>query len=379
MASGGRPPGGRRQQREDSDSDRDLQEQSPKDMHGPPATNKSWFIPDEDIVSLVSRLAQTNTFGTSESSSWASPRRHRQEGVQTASNALERAIRMREESAAAAASTPPSLTKKSWKVSDDKVKEFVASLSQAPAPMTPRHGTGTLGLAGSETVRSARHGEKMDVWIFFQDSEDAMRLAVSPWLRMGPDKAEPDALGASMGTSYSSTPRSRSSWRDSLKGMIEELAGIEMDRLKLYLGATQLLGDHRHLKFLGIAHGDTICVRINKNVPGSDEESQVRSWKDRHLVLACAQKAALAVDKQRGNKYERWTLENSKYLKHCRNISGDVYMQLKWTFQKVSRKRQDGDTVPMFKLDKGHMEQPIYVNDPENAAMRHVRIKFGLI
>ncbi|CAE7559050.1 unnamed protein product, partial [Symbiodinium pilosum] len=78
--------------------------------------------------------------------------------------------------------------KKSWKISDEDFRAFVLSLArEEPAPAKPP----VLAASQSEPLLRRRPGpvqtdQKINVHVYFVDSQDVMTLRVSPDLRIGP-------------------------------------------------------------------------------------------------------------------------------------------------------------------------------------------------
>jgi len=299
-------------------------------------------------------------------------------------------------------------------VPDSAITDLVASLSSAATPSTPRTGPGSarllpsLGGSGpfAQTLRvaspastlragtgtlaqalrasspastlrassprtwpgcnSARQSEKtFDIWIYFTDSEDHMRVTVPPSLRLGPP-----AHGSEADTDAAVGRGSVGPWRaESLKGLIEAACDIEVGRQRFFFRQTALINDGLSLKSYGIGDGDQLKLRILKHGSHSMGVKACRSERLRGDRLA--------------GKYDGWALAKTKHIKQCRNSQGVVYMQPKWN--KVPPQSEPhislaaGCSYSSRMHGSGALAHPVYVKDRDDNQMRNLRTRLSVL
>lgn len=361
----------------DTDSDADLQE--PDGPHGPAATGKWWFVPDAEIQALISEQSRPGGPTAARPRPGAKTGAGCPPGRGVPGGASPPAGAERDAGLAVAARGPGSKeSSKDWRVPDAAIIQLVESLSSPPPPQ-PRAGCARLlSLAGSATLarapapqcNSARQSERtIDIWIYFSDSEDHMRLSVPPSLRLGPPEPGSGACPqAARRAGRLSTP----SWRraESLKGLIEELCEIEVDRQRLFFPyQTALTNDELSLRSYGVGDGDQLKLRILKH--GAHSNGSVGS--------SCE----LGSRSQRGDrlagKYSGWSLANSRHIQQCRNPTGEVYMQPKWVTFAPQAKPRVSLAAGCSEISRGifdsALDQPIYLRDRDDWHMSNVRLR----
>jgi len=235
---------------------------------------------------------------------------------------------------------------------------------------------------------------RIDVWIYIVQSEDAMRIRVPLDLPVGPPKApRPNrftdiyGLGASTKgfalAKHTFDPRHRKftpansedwipEWSQSLKGIIEEYAEIEMSRMRLFYRQAPLTNDCLTLRSYGIQEGATIQLRIQRWVPGMPPPS-------RDLLLATSKRLqGAAKENTPSAKYDGYTMRLCSRLNECRLSTGDVYMQPKWLSEKNPRlfaKVGIGtDGSGNYTAGPQQSDAPIWVRDRDDDKLRRVRL-----
>jgi len=297
----------------------------------------------------------------------------------------------------------------SWKVSDQQIEQLVLSMSSAPPSQASRRASSQaggalrasgLGRAGAATISASASAParladdgRIDVWIYFLQSEDLMRLRVPLDLPAGPPKAPSSnrftdmyGLGASTkGFDLAKhtfdhrrrefTPANREDWvpegGGSLKQLIEEYAEIEASRMRLFYRQIPLSNDQLTLRSYGIKDGDTISLRIQRFVPGCSM--------GRDVQLATSKRLEPSAEERSGaSKYDGYSLRFCKRLKEFRNANGDVYMQPKWCsemnprlFAKVG---VAVDGAGNFSAAPNQLDAPIWIRDKDNEKLRRVRL-----
>lgn len=372
----------------DSDSDPDLQQPDVEELHGHPAVSKWWFVPDEEIEAFVSDRSCAEGFRYKKRDSGKSPSSSRatgtisRVGASAMSDTVDHRLRTQGRS-----SVSREAGKKDWMVPDEAIQDLITSMSltsKSPKSAASLSLAGTMDLPMS-VVQSARRSQSINIWIFFVDSEDSMRLTVSPWLRVGPRKVLPDSDVARASTPKSEPAvasgggrcslRWNSGLSQSLKGMIEELAEIEISRQKLSFHQCPLSGDEQSLRSYGIGDGDKLFCRIDRH------RFHAQAQLNKDFNLTCTQRASSPRDITAG-KYESWSLLNSKHIKDCRSSQGSVYMQPKWVIQQgAGAFSQVGSSVDVRRSHRPRPEawdRSVWIKDRNDINVRAVRLRTGL-
>ncbi|CAK0867180.1 unnamed protein product [Prorocentrum cordatum] len=213
----------------------------------------------------------------------------------------------------------------------------------------------------------------IDVWIYFTDSEDHLRVRVPPSLRLGPLPGAAGPRAAGPGASgRGSRLLSPSQWRpESLKGLIEGICEIEVDRQRLFFNQNVIMNDDISLKAYGIGDGDQLNLRILKHGSHSHGGTESSLEPGSHVQRG---------DKLAG-KYSGWTLANTRLIKQCRDPHGEVYMQPKWvTFAPQASKRASL-AAACSEASRGpfgtRLDHPIYVRDRDDSHMRSLRLRLS--
>eukprot|EP00930_Biecheleria_cincta_P043888 TRINITY_DN30116_c0_g2_i1.p1 TRINITY_DN30116_c0_g2~~TRINITY_DN30116_c0_g2_i1.p1 ORF type:complete len:450 (-),score=94.45 TRINITY_DN30116_c0_g2_i1:47-1360(-) len=230
---------------------------------------------------------------------------------------------------------------KSWKVSDEQLERLILKMREeqeapqplsnsAPARLTSSVSAPSLSLshtkATSECQRSLgkrprllsstgrldlRRDGKIGVNIFFLDSGDTMTVRVDPELHIGPAMLPEgnrftDIFGLGASTKgfnevkkfdykrrkWGAEVRENwlPEWSQSLKGLVEELTGVEVARQRLMYKNVHMTSENMTIKSWGLKDGDTIMLRYLNRVPSDVLETSEKA-------MQAAQLAARASDR----------------------------------------------------------------------------------
>mmetsp|Transcript_35514 Transcript_35514/g.81997 ORF Transcript_35514/g.81997 Transcript_35514/m.81997 type:complete len:530 (+) Transcript_35514:50-1639(+) len=185
--------------------------------------------------------------------------------------------------------------KKPWKISDDDFRDFVLSLARSDAEVAPASAPALASSASAPVLRGGRgldqvqgsKDAKINVQVYFLDSQDVMTLRVSPELRIGP--AQPpkgnrftDIYGLGANTKgfaeFKKFDYQRRqwlggfrrewvpAWSQSLKGIIHDLTGMEIARQKLFWRNVPMNNDNLTLRSWGVKDGDGVQLRFQQKI-----------------------------------------------------------------------------------------------------------------
>lgn len=288
---------------------------------------------------------------------------------------------------------------KSWKVSDDQIRHYILEMSNADcsneaAVQASAHSV----LANSRRCRGPPAGDgKICVNIFMVDSGDTLLLRVPSDLRIGPSRPPPpnrftDIFGQGASTkgfaqrdkSFDYKRRELGStqrpgwtpeWIPSLKGLVEHLTGLEVDRQILSYKNMTMAQDDLTLAARGIKGGETLQLR-------AQQKRHATGGKGREVALATTKRREEVLKRQRHQQASSnegsavASLRQSRHLSKCRS-DGDVWMMPRWIhndspelFSRVGAgvDGHGGHTVrPDFE------STPIFLSDATDCSMARVR------
>lgn len=156
---------------------------------------------------------------------------------------------------------------------------------------------------GRRHTAASKSQELITVYVDVPDVQGAMAIIVHPDTRIGPDKAPApnrfhDVFGRGASTKgfldkkksydykrrvWGPTVREgfRPAWEESLKGLIEDITGIAVEKQRLLYHGSPIRCDEMTVRSYGITHGQTVTLALKKeHVVGRDE-----------VMLACTAKA----------------------------------------------------------------------------------------
>lgn len=326
--------------------------------------------------------------------------------------------REREDQSDDAYAENPSEVKKSWKVSDAQLQQYLANLcSQRAAaesectllpsePLQRLSKSQSLKQIADDFAASRISGasravglqEKISINIFFADSGDMLCLRVSPDLQIGPAKqpqgnrfTDMYGLGAStkgfaqvksfdykyrqFGTTV--RPGWCPTWKECLKGMIEHVCGAAISQQTILSGTIPLTADDRTLSSYGVRDGSTINLRIRTKVhlePCRDVLLACSLRKQRQEELqAAASPDGLGSQAAYTAGVASYSLRHSKLLKKCRS-DGDVRLMPRWIWQ-ANPHQFEKTAFSGGKAFADFGSSPIYLPDARDHALSSVRQK----
>eukprot|EP00931_Biecheleriopsis_adriatica_P054312 TRINITY_DN31947_c0_g1_i1.p1 TRINITY_DN31947_c0_g1~~TRINITY_DN31947_c0_g1_i1.p1 ORF type:complete len:407 (-),score=71.24 TRINITY_DN31947_c0_g1_i1:126-1346(-) len=350
---------------------------------GEQGDRKWWHVPDEKIEQLVEVASKKAGMRSSFGKAMEAKEDTQMDSLDKKLGATEET---REENRDLDDDDELSEKEKPWKVSDFQILQLVEDLQGTRSLLSASREQPPMRSQASprRTLRHPIHfhaEDKISVHILLADSGDRMTLRVVPDLRIEPPQKQEDLPAASPRLSPMSTarmagsgsvdrvglalrnlsvgfrlagqedrktkapsPRIRS---DSLKGMIEDLAGVPIASQKLYFQRCALRPYHTTLEACGIHDGETVTLYIQskKSLSGAlSDRSHVAGGRSRLGFL-----------KETGN------LNRS-------TASGDFWMMPKWN--------QAGSTKGLLKAAQTYTnfrDYPPYMTDAHDANFARVR------
>mmetsp|Transcript_13036 Transcript_13036/g.46354 ORF Transcript_13036/g.46354 Transcript_13036/m.46354 type:complete len:497 (-) Transcript_13036:71-1561(-) len=159
------------------------------------------------------------------------------------------------------------------------------------------------GPAGAAMAGAVAPGAAIEVHLYFHEMSDAATVRVDPDLHLGPDTS---ASGIIESTSSDFGASRTPLWKSSLKGLIQDLSGITVEKQRLFCNKSRVEGDDQTLRDCGIAHGSTVRIRAKKD-----------------LSCMARDKVTLACTAKRQERDKHWEQQERHRRQHVQKDGGN--------------------------------------------------------